>query len=108
MCYAPFNSKLAYSADGIHWHVNEMVEPYSYIVEFKDEKKENSNSTRSDIFWRVERPQLVFAKVYSNLTLADPIALFNGVCNDGVACLDGSSKVILKTWTLARPFRGHD
>ena len=99
MCYAPFNSKLAYSADGIHWHVN-LVEPYSYTVDYADRSER-------DVFWRVERPQIVFGKTFANLSLANPIALFNGVCNDGFACLDQNPKVILKTWTLARPFRGN-
>jgi hypothetical protein len=54
----------------------------------------------------VERPQIVFSKVYANFSLANPIALFNGVCGDGIECLDQSDKVRLKTWTLARPFRG--
>jgi len=98
MCYAPFNSKLAYSSDGKNWHVNEFVEPYGYIVKYTDR-------TESQVFWRVERPQLVFENVYANGSHANPIALFNGVCDDGIVCLDVSDKVKLKTWTLARPFR---
>ena len=100
MCYAPFNSKLAYSVDGKMWHVNEFVEPYSYIVNYVDRSE-------SQVFWRVERPQIVFGKMYANYSLTNPIGLLNGVCDNGIECLDVSNKVKLKTWTLARPFRGN-
>jgi len=106
MCYAPFNSKLAYSADAINWHINLDVQPYGYEATFTDANDGLVVNETKETFWRVERPQIVFGKVYANFSLANPIALFNGVCGDGIECLDQSEKVRLKTWTLARPFRG--
>ena len=87
MCFAPFNALHAFSRDGVKWALAETA-PYSYAVNYSD--------ATTALLWRVERPQLVFG--------ADgaPTALFNGVCGDGLACLETPGK----TWTLARPLAG--
>lgn len=82
MCYAIFNAVLAVSRDGVAWR-QIAAAPYSYAVNYTD--------APSDVFWRVERPQLIF-----NGTT--PVALMNGVCGDGLACLENPGK----TWTLLR------
>ena len=87
MCFAPFNAIHAFSRDGVAWSLAN-VPPYSYAVNYTD--------SVSALYWRVERPQLAFG--------ADgaPTTLFNGVCGDGLACLETPGK----TWTLARPLAG--
>ena len=84
MCYAPFNAIHAFSRDGAAWALAS-APPYAYQVNYTD--------AQGQLFWRVERPQLLFA--------ADgaPTTLVNGVCGDGIACLETPGK----TWTLARP-----
>jgi hypothetical protein len=82
MCYAIFNAVLAVSRDGVAWR-QVAAAPYSYEVSYID--------APADVFWRVERPQLVF-----NGSI--PVALMNGVCGDGIACLENPGK----TWTLLR------
>ena len=84
MCYAIFNAIHAYSVDGVVWAISP-TPPYSYQVNYTD--------APSQLYWRVERPQLVF----DNATV--PLFLFNGVCMDGLACLENPGK----TFTLARP-----
>jgi hypothetical protein len=84
MCYAIFNAIHAYSADGVTWTISP-TPPYSYAVNFSD--------APSEVYWRVERPQLVF-----DIMTGKPLALFNGVCPDGIACLENPGK----TFTLAR------
>ncbi len=51
----------------------------------------------SQLFWRVERPQLLFSDANSSV----PLGLVNGVCADGITCLETPGK----TWTLVRPTR---
>lgn len=84
MCFAPFNAIHAFSRDGVAWALADTA-PYSYAVNYTD--------AGAALYWRVERPQLAFG--------ADgaPTTLFNGVCGDGLACLETPGK----TWTLARP-----
>lgn len=84
MCFAPFNALHTYSRDGVSWALASAA-PYSYAVNYTD--------AAAALYWRVERPQLAFG--------ADgaPTVLFNGVCGDGLACLESPGK----TWTLARP-----
>ena len=87
MCYAPFNAIHAFSRDGVAWALAEIA-PYTYAVNYTD--------AAAALYWRVERPQLVFGAD------ATPMALLNGVCGDGLACLETPGK----TWTLARPLAG--
>ena len=82
MCYAVFNAVLAVSRDGVAWR-QVAAAPYSYEVAYTD--------APAQLFWRVERPQLVFNG-------SRPVALMNGVCGDGLACLESPGK----TWTLLR------
>jgi hypothetical protein len=82
MCYAVFNALLAVSRDGVAWRQAKGA-PYSYEAQFTD--------APAQLFWRVERPQLVFNG-------SRPVALLNGVCGDGLACLEDPGK----TWTLLR------
>ena len=87
MCFAPFDARHLYSTDGSHWTVSSIM-PYSYEVNYTDHAAE--------IYWRVERPQLLFdpARPYGDR----PIALVNGVCGDGLECLNTP----MMTWTLLR------
>ena len=84
MCYAPFNALHAYSLDGVAWELSPTA-PYSYAVNYSDAAPE--------LYWRVERPQLLLDPAGSQ-----PLALLNGVCADGLACLQAPGK----TFTLAR------
>jgi len=84
MCYAIFNAIHAYSEDGVAWALSPTA-PYSYAVNFTDAEPQ--------LYWRVERPQLAF-----DPTSGRPRALLNGVCADGLACLENPGK----TFTLAR------
>lgn len=72
-----FNSKYAYSVDGLRWNVSP-TDPYTYIVEYED------GSER--IFIRCERPQLLF----NNDSKA--VYLFNGV-----------QPMVGHSYTIARP-----
>ena len=75
----------AFSRDSFAW----MLSPtpaYTYAVAFND--------GRNTTFSRRERPQLVFDPAAGR-----PLALMNGVCGDGLQCLENPGK----TWTLARP-----
>ena len=65
---APFNSKLLSSLDGYNWVLSDR-DPYPYLVNYTD--------AAPDLFWRVERPQLLFGPG-TNGTLGAPIALVNG------------------------------
>lgn len=87
MCFAIFNAIHAYSLDGIIWTVSN-TPPYSYAVNYSD--------APSTVYWRVERPQMIF-----DPTSGAPLVLFNGVCLDGIACLENPGK----TFTLARKIR---
>eukprot|EP01063_Lacrimia_lanifica_P014194 TRINITY_DN20832_c0_g1_i1.p1 TRINITY_DN20832_c0_g1~~TRINITY_DN20832_c0_g1_i1.p1 ORF type:complete len:404 (+),score=99.47 TRINITY_DN20832_c0_g1_i1:54-1265(+) len=96
MCPSGFiNAVHAYSNDDCKtWHVN-LIPPYSYLVP----------TTRGEhFFWRVERPQLAFAR-YDNATghAEAPLALYNGVC-DSPTCLltPGAKRLDWRTWTTAR------
>lgn len=59
-----FNSRYAYSIDGLQWTVSP-IDPYIYIVLYEDGSE--------DIFVRCERPQLLFNDEGA------PIYLFTGV-----------------------------
>ena len=87
MCYAPFNALHAYSVDGVAWQLSPTA-PYSYAANFSD--------AQPALFWRVERPQLVL-----DPASGQPLALLNGVCADGISCLEAPGK----TFTLARPLQ---
>lgn len=84
MCFATFNAIHAFSEDGVAWSLSP-TPPYSYMV--------NYSGAAPELYWRVERPQLVL-----DPATAAPLALFNGVCADGLACLGNPGK----TFTLAR------
>jgi hypothetical protein len=87
MCYAIFNAIHAFSLDAVTWFLSPEA-PYSYAVNYTD--------AASEVYWRVERPQLVF-----DPASGAPLGLFTGVCGDGIACLENPGK----TWTLARPLQ---
>ena len=53
--------------------------------------------------YRVERPQLAFGTVHADGSVSDPIALYNGVCDDGPdICLFNQTG---RVYTIARPLR---
>jgi hypothetical protein len=89
MCYAPFNAILAFSPDGVQWQLAPSA-PYSYAVNYTDAEPQ--------LLWRVERPQLLFGPGGGEGGSSVPLVLMNGVCGDGLACLENPGK----TWTLAR------
>jgi hypothetical protein len=87
MCFAPFDSRHLFSRDAVHWTLSPHM-PYSYNVSYTDRM--------SELYWRVERPQLLFDPT---LPYGErPVALVNGVCGDGLACLNDPGM----TWTLLR------
>ena len=90
MCFAPFDSRHLFSSDGANWTLSPFM-PYSYEVNYTDHAPE--------VYWRVERPQLIFDK--SLPYGARPIALVNGVCGDGLECLNDPQM----TWSLLRSIR---
>jgi hypothetical protein len=90
MCYAPFDALYFYSQDLVTWHLSDTM-CYSYDVQWLNGS--------SSLFIRVERPQLFFNGGDTGTPV--PALLFNGVCDDGLACLETPGL----TWTLARPLR---
>jgi hypothetical protein len=87
MCFAAFDSRHLFSKDGVSWTLSPHM-PYSYAVNYSD--------AGSALYWRVERPQLIFDR---RLPYGErPVALTNGVCGDGVECLSNPGM----TWTLLR------
>mmetsp|Transcript_33601 Transcript_33601/g.95223 ORF Transcript_33601/g.95223 Transcript_33601/m.95223 type:complete len:498 (-) Transcript_33601:71-1564(-) len=89
-----------FSEDGVTWHTSPR-QTYPYSVECQGGEVRH--------FPRMERPQLVFAKEYPDGAVSDPVALFNGVCDDGVNYLSAAVRCILDqagmTHTLVRPLR---
>ena len=88
MCYAVFNAIVVFSEDGYNWTPG-VLPPYLYLVNYTD--------ADAALYWRVERPQLVFGGANGTT----PLYLMNGVCGDGLQCLENPGK----TWTLSRPIQ---
>jgi len=89
-----------FSVDGQTWYTSPR-QSYHYGVRFED--------GRTTYFPRMERPQLLFATTHEDGAVSDPVALVNGVCNDGPTYLAAFNTCTLKTagmtYTLFRPLK---
>ena len=92
---AVFEARYAFSTDAATWRVSPR-QAYSYLVNFTD--------TSSELFPRMERPQLGFFNGASEA----PTHLYNAVCSADTAasiysCLElkPENRPVM-TWTLAR------
>ena len=96
-----FQAHYAFSLDAVHWHVSPR-QTYSYDTKYVD--------GTSQLFTRVERPQLSFLGGVDGGEDTIPNVLYNGVCaastpTEVYECLELKSASPVMTWTLARQLR---
>ena len=96
-----FQAHYAFSLDAVNWQISPR-QTYSYDTEYAD--------GTSQLFTRVERPQLGFLGGSIDGDSNSPNVLYNGVCaastpKEVYACLELKSASPVMTWTLARKLR---
>lgn len=97
-----FQAHYAFSLDAVNWRVSPR-QAYRYETKYAD--------GTSQLFTRVERPQLgFFGGIVESFGDSTPAVLYNGVCaattpKEVYGCLELKSADPVMTWTLARQLR---